>query len=272
MCPVGRHGIGRSDGTEGHRLLIGALIAHHTDTLHGEEHHAGLPNLVVERNLDFALLGSIIGHTGRQKATCFHHVHLDFVVAQAADEDVVGILQHAHLFGRDVAQNAHGQSGAGEGVTIDKVFGHTHLASHAAHFVFEEPLEGFTDFQVHLFRKTAHIVVAFDDLARDVETLDAVRIDGALGEPFGIGDFHGFGVEDVDETCTDDFALLFGLFHSCQFAEELLARIHSDDIQAEAFVVVHHALELILTEHAVVDKDASKAVADGLVEQHGRHR
>ena len=57
--------------------------------------------------------------------------------------------------------------------------------------------------------------MALDDLAGDVETLDAVGIDGALCQPaaftirrFAVDDFPCFLVEDFYEVPSDDFAFL----------------------------------------------------------------
>ena len=84
--PVGGHGIGGCYGAESYCAFVGAFVAHHTHALYGQQYHAGLPYLVVE-----------------------------VPVAQAADEDVVGILQYAYLFGGDVAKDTYGQTRTGKG-------------------------------------------------------------------------------------------------------------------------------------------------------------
>ena len=40
----------------------------------------------------------------------------------------------------------------------------------------------------------------------------------------------------------------------------------------ETLVVVEHVAELILAQHAVVDKDTGEILADGAVEKHGGYR
>ena len=114
--------------------------------------------------------------------------------------------------------------------------------------------------------------MALDYLAGDVERLNTVGIDGALCQPLRIGDLHGFCVEYIDETCTDDLTLAFGFFDTSQFCEELFASIYANHIQTKAFVVFHHRVKLILAEHTVVHKDTSEVAADSLVEQHGCYR
>ena len=48
VSPVGSHGIGRGNGTKGYRVLIGALIAHHTDRAYStQENDTCLPDLIV---------------------------------------------------------------------------------------------------------------------------------------------------------------------------------------------------------------------------------
>ena len=153
----------------------------------------------------------------------------------------------------------------------DEVLGHAHGASHTTHFVLEEPLQRFAEREVHLLGKSAHIVVALDDLTRDVEAFDAVGVDGSLRQPACVGNLAGFGVEDFHKVAADDLAFLFRLLHSRQVAEELFRSVYANDVEAEAFVVAHDIVELVLPEHTVVDKDAGKLATDGLVQQYGCH-
>ena len=51
MRPVGCHGIGGSNGTQGHCTFIGAFVTHHAHTLYGQKNDARLPDLMVERCL-----------------------------------------------------------------------------------------------------------------------------------------------------------------------------------------------------------------------------
>ena len=82
---------------------------------------------------------------------------------------------------------------------------------------------------MHLFGQAAHVVVALDGLAGDVQALDAVRIDSTLCQPFGIGYLMCFGVEHFHKVTTNDLTLLFGVGHALQVLEELLAGVHTDD-------------------------------------------
>ena len=72
---------------------------------------------------------------------------------------MVGLLQDTHFLGCDVAQDAYGQAWSGEGMTCNKVFGHTHRTTDASHLVLEEPLEGFAELEPHLLRQATDVMV-----------------------------------------------------------------------------------------------------------------
>ena len=80
---------------------------------------------------------------------------------------------------------------------------HTELTTHTTHLVFEQPLQRLAELQAHLLRQSAHVVVALDDLARDVQRLDTVRVDGTLRQPLGIGDLLRLGIEHLHEVAAD---------------------------------------------------------------------
>ena len=103
----------------------------------------------------------------------------------------------------------------------DEMLGHTQLTPHTAHLVFEQPLQGLAQLQVHLLGQAAHIVVALDNLARNVERLDTVGIDGTLGQPLGIGNLLGLGIEHLYEISADDLALLLRVCNTRQIGKEL---------------------------------------------------
>ena len=125
--------------------------------------------------------------------------------------------------------------------------------------------------KIHFLGQSAHVVVALDDLARDVQAFDAVWVDCSLGQPFGIGNFLCFCIEHINETFTDNFAFALGVSDARKFGEELLAGIHAYHVQAQAFVVVEHIAEFILAQHAVVHEDASEVGTNGAMEQNGCH-
>ena len=130
----------------------------------------------------------------------------------------------------------------------------------------------FTQLQVHLFGQSAHIVVALDDLAGNIETLDTVGIDGSLSQPLGAFYLLGLGIEDLDEITAYNLTLLLGVGHAGKVGKELVTGVDAHHVETETLVVVHHIGELVLAQHAVVYEDTGEVVTDGAVQQHGCHR
>ena len=60
------------------------------------------------------------------------------------------------------AEDADGQTGAGEWLAADDLFGQPHFASDSSHFVFEQFAERLDQPQVHLFRQAPDVVMRFD--------------------------------------------------------------------------------------------------------------
>ena len=157
-------------------------------------------------------------------------------------------------------------------MTGDKVLGHTQLSPYPTHFVLEEPLQWFTELEVHLLRQSAYIVMTLDDLACDIQTLYSIGIDGALCQPLGTFNLLGFGIEDLYKITADNLSLLLRIGHSCQIGKKLLTGINTDNVQSETLIIVHHIGKLILAQHSVINEDTGKVVADGTMEQYCCHR
>ena len=157
-------------------------------------------------------------------------------------------------------------------MALDEPFGHAELVAHAAHLVFEEPLQRLAQLQVHVLGQSANVVVALYHHARDAEALYPVGVDGALGEPLGIGYLLGFGVEHLDEVAPYYLSFLLGVGHTGKVGKELLARVDAYHVEPKALVCVHHLVKLVLAEHSVVYEYAGEVVAYGLVKQHSTHR
>ena len=156
-------------------------------------------------------------------------------------------------------------------MALNEAVGHIELSTHAAHFIFKEPLQRFAQFEVHFLGQSAHIVVAFNHLSGNVEALDAVGIDGALRQPFGIGNFLCFSVKHLHKVATNNFSLLLGVGHAFQVGEKFFRSIHANHIQPQSLIIAKHLAEFIFAKHTVVHKNASKVAANGLVEQHTQH-
>src|SRR5690606_33571064 len=83
----------------------------------------------------------------------------------------------------------------------------------------------------------------------------------------------GFSLEDFHEFAADDLALGFWVGHAGQLAEKLFRGVDVDDLDAEVTGKgVHDLLGLIEAQQAVIDEDARELVADGFMDQGGRHR
>ena len=243
MSPVGSHRVCARHSPQSDRILVSAFIAHHTDTSYvGEQNGSSLPDLVVESP-----------------------------VAQSLDEDIVGILQDANLFGSNRSEDADRKTWAWEGMTTNQMVWNAQLTAYSTYFVLEEPLQRFAQLEVHFLGQTAYIVMTLDDFSRNVQAFDSVRINRALSQPLCVCNLLCLSVEDFDEVSSDDFALLLRLSHAFEVGEETSACIHSDDVQAQALVILHHILELVLAQHSVIYEDASQAVPDSAIEQNGCH-
>ena len=81
-----------------------------------------------------------------------------------------------------------------------------------------------------------------------------------------------FYIKHIDETLTYNLTFSFRFGHTSQFRKELFAGINANHIQAETFVVLHHILELILTQHTMIYKDTSQVLANSFIQQHCRNR
>ena len=73
-------------------MLVGTLITHHTHTANSRKQDGTcLPDLIVERNLDLAIL-HIGRNTSSQHLTGLFATQLYLVIAQATNIEIVGIL------------------------------------------------------------------------------------------------------------------------------------------------------------------------------------
>ena len=136
-------------------------------------------------------------------------------------------------------------------------------------------LRGFEELELHVFREAADVVVALDDragVAVDGDALDHVRVGRALGEEGGVRDVRAGVVEDLDELAADDLAFAFGLGDSGELGEEAVGGVDVHERHFErAAEELADAFGLVLAEQAVVHEDAGELVADGLVNERGRH-
>ncbi|OPF33664.1 cytosine deaminase [Pseudomonas aeruginosa P47] len=247
MRPARGHEVDGLHRAQGDDPGVATAVADHADRFHRLEHHERLAGLVVP----------VEG-------------------AQFLDEDVVGLAQQVGVLLLHLAEDAHAQARAGERVAVDHVVGQAQLQADLAHFVLEQFAQRLDQFELHVLRQAADVVVRFDHMGLaglGAGRLDHVGVDGALGEELHVLQLGGFFVEDFDEGAADDLALLFRVGDAGQATEELVLGVGADHLHAHVLGEHgHHLVAFVQTQQAVVDEHAGQLVADGLVQQRGDHR
>ena len=81
-----------------------------------------------------------------------------------------------------------------------------------------------------------------------------------------------FRIKYIDKTFTYYLAFTFRLGNTFQFRKKLSTGIHTDYIQTETLIIVHHILELVFTKHTVIHKDTSQILTDRLIQQNSSYR
>ena len=254
---LGRHEIGSRDGAEDDDVAIDTLIAHDADGAGRVDSRVRLRDLIVQTRL-----------------------------ADLGNENVVGLARDAHLLLGDLAEDAHGDTRAREGVAHDELLVDAEGAAELADLVLVKGAEGLDELQAlavgHALGQAADVVVGLDGGggALEGQRLDHVRVQGALQEEADLGalagllggllDLLGLGLEHVDELAADELALLLRVVQALETLEEVLGGV--DDGQVDAQVLLEVALDLLAlveAHDAVVDEHGPEAVADGLLHQLG---
>ena len=201
--------------------VVGAVVAHHADALHRQEHREGLPDGVVEAGL-----------------------------ADLVEIDRVGLAQDVELFARDRAGAADREAGPGKRMPADEGFRQAELAAERPHLVLEEHAERLDEAHVHALRQPADIVVRLDGdrgPAGEGDALDHVGIERALREELGAAELLRLRLERLDEEPADDLPLRLRVGDAVKRGEERLARIDVDErdvvVAAEE---AHDLLRLVL--------------------------
>ncbi len=189
----------------------------------------------------------------------------------------VGLLEHLDAVGGDIADDADGQAGAGEGLAVDDVAGQSELAADFADLILEELAQGFDQIELEVLGESTDIVVALDrgrGAADGRDRFDDIGVERALGEEFdAVTKGAGLVGEDIDEGRPDDLALLLGIGDAGEFVEKELAGAGDGEVDAKG--IAEELLDffgLAVAHQAIVDVDAVELVADGLVQQGGHDR
>jgi len=213
--------------------------------------------------------------TGRRTAKLCQMRSYSPAAADLLVEDRVGGAEHGEALGGDLAEAAHGEAGAGEGVAVEHLVRHAEGDAGGADLVLEELAERLDEGEVHAFGEAADVVVALDDRARALEgdALDHVGVERALHQEAGALDLLGLLLEDLDEDAADDLALLLRVGDPAQLAEEAGAGVDVDEAQGEVIAEhAHHRLRFAGAEQAVVDEDAGEALVERLLAKDGGDR
>ncbi|MPM59468.1 hypothetical protein SDC9_106310 [bioreactor metagenome] len=245
MHPVRGHAVGAFDRAQRDHIIVGAVVAHHPDRADRQEDREGLPDRIVQSGF------------------------LDFL-----DHDGVGFAQDVERRLGHRADVTDRQPRTRERLAHHYILGQAELASDFAHFVLEQVVQGFEQFEFQVLGQSAHIVVAFDQrrgIARDRHRLDHVGIGGALGEESGVLDRLGGVGEDAHEFGADDLALGFGIAHAGELVEEAVGGVDVDQLHVEVVAEeLLHPVRLVFAQQPVVHENAGQPVADGLVDQRRR--
>ena len=200
LCPVGGHEVVGRDGTDGDEVIVGAVVAHDTDGAHARQHAEKLRQVL------------------------FIAVFRHFI-----PQHPVGVLQDLHLFGGDLADDAHAESRAGERLTPHKLMRDAELFADAAHLVLEQVAKRLDDAEeLHVVRHLHLVVMRFDLVGVALAGFDAVGVDRALREKalFAAAATDLFPKHFV-KLCADDVPLLFGIGDPFEAGQEMLLTVHA---------------------------------------------
>src|SRR5258706_6326931 len=243
--PVGRHAVHRLYRPERHRVLVRAVVAHHPDRPHQQEHREGLPDLPVE--------------AGR----------LHFL-----DQDRVRLAQQVEPVLRDGPQAAHRETRPGEGLAVDELVVEAQLLADLPDLVLEQLPQRLDQLELERLRQAADVVMALDHRrgAPHRGGLDHVGIERPLGQEVRLPHLIHGRLEDLDELPADDLALALRVGDALEPGQEALPRVDEQHLEAHPLgEALAYLGRLVLAQQAVVDEDTREAIADGLVDEKGGH-
>lgn len=179
--PVGSHAVCTGHRPQPHHVAVRALIPLHAHALDWQKHRKRLQR-------DCEKPRSVL----HQKATHLPDLVIQATLLDAVDENLVHLTQHVERVAlRHVAQHAHSQTRAREGVPRDKGLWDTQNAAQLPHFVFKELPQWLNELEFHVLGQAANVVVALDGVAvllaltRGGAALDDVGVERALHQKAG---------------------------------------------------------------------------------------
>ena len=153
-----------------------------------------------------------------------------------------------------------------------------HLAERP-YFVLEEVTQRLNEFKAEFIWQTTDVVVQFDvggGPGMSVSGLDDIGVQRPLSQKMHWitaigGDLIGGLPEAVDEPVSDQATFLLRILDTGEVTEKLVGCINHSQVDIEVVLECRFDQSpFILSQQAVVDKDAGQAIADGAGEQ-GRH-
>ena len=147
-------------------------------------------------------------------------------------------------------------------------------AADGTDFILEQAFNRLHEFEFHILRKPAHVVVAFDDsggIAVQRNTFENVRINRSLSKERRVDLCGGFR-EYVNELFADDLALLFRVLNALELVEETVGSVNVTEVHVKISGkhFLHH-FGLVLAEESMIDEYAGQLFADRLVDQCGNN-
>ena len=243
--PVRGHEVLRLHGPDRNHRLVGPLVAHHPHRLHGKKHGEDLIGAAIQ----------IVGDDLLQ-------------------QDLITVPQQLQPRLRDFPHHSDGQPRTREGVTPDDMGREPQDFAQLSHLVLEQTAQRLDQLESKLLRKPAHVVMQLDVGGRAGKTVtrfDDVRIERSLGEERRTPvDLRGGSFEHIDKAVSDQPALLLRIDNPLKITKKIAPRINDAQIGLE--VIAERGLDklaLVLSQQAVIHKDANQLIADGSSEQRG---
>ena len=234
-CPVGGHEVVGGDGADGQEVVVGSVVAH-----------------------------DAYGADTGQDAEELCHLVFVAVFGHFIPENPVGLLEDFHLLCGDLTDDAHAQTGTGEGLPPDQLMGNAQLLAYPADLVLKQAGQRFDDVQeLHILGHFDLVVVGLDLIGVALAGLDAVGVDGTLGKEGVLTALAANLVpEHLIELGADDFPLLLRVYHAFQALQEMLLAVDPDEVHIKkAGEGLFNKVALILAHEALIYEDTGQLIA-----------
>src|SRR5215208_576798 len=116
------------------------------------------------------------------------------------------------------------------------LFRHSQFPSDKSYFVLEQLAQRFDQFQIHLLRQTADIVMTLNHSRWTTHgnRLDHVRIKCALDKVTNVAQLSCLFFKDINEHFPDPFSLLFRISDTCKGRKKEISGANACDVQLHA--------------------------------------